>query len=155
MTSRTSGELGGNQAAYGELIAIAMRETHTSARNLEKMTGISRQRIASIMRNGDATRTEQQHIFAALDLDPLRACLAIDQLHDPAAYFGAVAETVANFTQQFTTQLEEQSEAREGNFEPIRRNLLTGLVNEVTDRVMKHQDLYTQRATQFLGYRLC
>jgi hypothetical protein len=144
----------GSQAAYGELIAIAMRETQTSARHLEKTSGVSRLRIASIIRNGDATRTEQHSIFTALGIDSLRAYLAIDQLCDPSAYFGAIAETVANFAQQFTTQLEKQCESREGLFKPIRRNLLIGLVKEVTNCIIKHQDLSDLRSEQFLGGRL-
>jgi hypothetical protein len=140
-----------SQAAYGRLIAIAMTQSHTSARDLEKLTGVSRKRIASIIRDGDATRKEQHSIFRSLQIDPLRAHLAIDQLRDPAAYFGALAETVANFTKHFTTQLEKQCETRESGFEPIRRNLLIGLVNEVTDRVIKHQDLSNQTPAKFFA----
>lgn len=144
-------ETTGIHAAYGELIAIAMSQTKISARHLERLSGVSRQRIASIIRDGDATRKEQHSIFTALTIDPLRAHLAIDQLRDPTAYFGAVAETVANFTQQFATQLEKECELRESEFVPIRQNLLIGLVNEVTGRMIKHQDLCNERTALFLG----
>lgn len=144
-------EAADNQKAYGKLINIAMEQLGISQRQLGKLSGLSRQRISLIIRNGDASYKERHSIFTALKIDPLRAHLAIERLNDPAAYFGAVAETVANFTQQFTTQLEKVSEIRGTEFEPIRRNLLTALVSEVTDRVIKHQELCDQRAGEFLG----
>jgi transcriptional regulator with XRE-family HTH domain len=140
-----------SQSAYGKLIAIAMKQTQTSQRQLEKSSGVSRQRIAAIIRNGDVTPKEQDSIFTALSIDSLQAHIAVVQLRDPSAYFGAIAETIANFTHQLTTQLGKECEARQREFVSIRRNLLVGLVNDVTDRVIKHQDLSTNTRSQFLG----
>ena len=137
--------------AYGRLIKIMMRERGTSLRGLEKSTGLCRKRLSKIIAGSYATKNEEHSIFAALGINRLRAFLAVDHQGNPDAYFGPELETVANFTVQFASHLDEQSAARHRSFEPIREQLITPLVKEVTARVMKHQDLVNERAACFLG----
>ena len=138
------------RGSYNVLIALAMKERKVSFRQLGKTTGLCRMRLAKVVKDGEGTRREEDALFEALLIDPLRALLAI-AIGDPEAYFGPVLETVANFTTQFAIQLGEQSEAREASFVPIRLQLITPLVNDVTARVMRHQDMCLAHNKQFLG----
>ena len=136
--------------AYGRLVELAIAKAHTSYRLLEKSTGISRKRIAQIVKGGDATHREERAINRALDINPVKVAIAMNH-GDPEEYFTAELELVACFAIHMASQVLEQSQASEATFEPIRPHLIAPLAHDLTKRVIRHQEARSLRQAEFMG----
>lgn len=136
---------------YVDLVRSVMKRNGVSSRELQRRTALSRHRLRAIVGSGDMTETEQEIMFAKLEIEPHCAFLAIKRLRDPEAYFSAVISTTADFSEYLAHELTAEAAARLGDFEPIRRSLLDPLVKDVATRVMAHQDRTREHRDKFLG----
>lgn len=90
--------------------------------------------------NGEISTKEFGVLFDYLDIDPLRATLALTCLDTPEGYFDPTCETIAQLAAETVTTLHEQLSCCQGDFEPIRRSLCRSLAERVTQMIVQHHN---------------
>jgi len=90
--------------------------------------------------NGTLLMDETMQCLRALNIDPIRAFVAVYQLENPDAYFDPVNETAAIMQLELTRALNECNAAASGDFEPIKQGLARSLAGDLAKRVAAHQE---------------
>lgn len=127
-------------AGYRQIIQRFISEHKLSLNHLYKIGAIrNRKTFEKKLEAGDLTSCELDRLFTVLQLDPVRAHVAIITMADPDAYFDTTCETALRIATALTLNLREQAAACEGDFEPIRENLCNAIAVRACNLVMEQQ----------------
>jgi transcriptional regulator with XRE-family HTH domain len=128
-------------AAYVKLMVSVWEQRGISFREMERITGITRKRLAAIHYGAPTTTPEAEALFDALEINRLQAFLAADQFGDPDEYFTPVAQIVATFGGEFAFALRKAVAESGIELELVGRSLLASLAQNVADRIIRHQEM--------------
>jgi transcriptional regulator with XRE-family HTH domain len=128
-------------AAYLTLMVSIWQQRGVSFREMERITGITRKRLAAIHHGAPTTTPEAEALFDALEINRLQAFLAADQFGDPEEYFTPVAQIVAMFGGEFAFALREAVAESGIELELVGKSLLASLARNVADRILRHQEM--------------
>lgn len=129
------------QFDYAALIRAVMRERRISANRLLKDNVIrkcSSRALDQRLSRGQITAAKLDALFGYLDIDPVRATLALFCLRDREAYFEPSCETASHLATDTVISLTEQIAGCEGNFEPITRSLCRELAQRTSGMILEH-----------------
>lgn len=128
---------------YAGLVRAVMDKRGVSVRRLHEL-GIIRKCTARAfderLSSGDISNGEFEALFEHLQIDPLRATLALSCLDDPEAYFDPTCRTVAELARYTVETLHEQVASCEGDFEPVRRSLCQSLAKRMSGMIVEHHN---------------
>lgn len=146
LESEWGGELTGAgdiNAGYPALIRMALAMRKTSTRALQR-EGIINDRTRRVffdkLDRGQLTVSEVSGIARYLQIDPMRALIAVTYMNDSAAYFNPCCETVATMTEELTSALQERLAAAKGDFTAIHRNLCKVQASKLAKDIADHSD---------------
>jgi len=129
------------QADYARLIRSVMRKRGVSVTRLYEL-GVIRKCTArgfdDRIKSGDITTGEFTALLLHLEIEPLRATLALSCLDDPDSYFDPTCRTVSELAIETVVMLHEQIAACEGDFEPIRKSLCQALAQRLSGMIVDH-----------------
>jgi hypothetical protein len=130
-------------AGYAALIRMALSMRKTSTRALQR-AGIINDRTRRVffdkLDRGQLTISELREITRYLQIDPMRALIAVAYMNDSAAYFNSCCETVATMAEELTTALQERLAAAQGDFTAIHRNLCKVQASKLAKDIADHSD---------------
>lgn len=131
---------------YSDLIRTILAERRMSVTALAAKLGHApnssgRKTLKSRLDRNAFTQAEIVQILKVLEVDQLRAILAVTVFQDVCTVFDPVNETVARFLKNFATALCEQTAASPRNFIELRECLCENLAQRAAKMVMKHQHM--------------
>lgn len=142
------------QLDYGTLIRAVMKARGISAKKLYQENVIRRCTFREFDRRlveGQITTAELNCIFAYLNIDPVRATLALFILHSPDAYFDPSCETASQLASETVVVLSEQLAACGGDFEPIKKGLCRSLAQRTSGMIVEHHRRVEEVRTSAIG----
>ncbi len=129
------------QAEYAVLIRDQMRRQGISVRRLVDEGIIKRSHRNGLydrIANGSLSTAEFNRINERLDIDPVRAALAVKCFVSPESYEDPCCETSAHVAIALARQLTEEIAACNGTFEPIRETLCRGIAQRTSSAIARH-----------------
>lgn len=155
-TNALTGSAGGKDPPldYGTLIRAVMRVSGVSAKKLYQNKVIRRctfREFDKRLVEGLITTAELNSIFTYLDIDPVRATLALFILNSPDAYFDPGCETASQLASETVVALLEQLAACDGDFEPIKRGLCKSLAERTSGMIVEHHKRVEEVRTSAFG----
>jgi len=126
---------------YAALIRAVMAKRGVSVTRLYE-EGVIRKCTARAfdgrLASGEISAKEFSDLFAYLDINPLRATLALTCLENAEGYFDPTCKTIAELAVEAVVTLHEEIAACEGDFEPIRLSLCKALAQRVSGMIVDH-----------------
>lgn len=129
-------------SGFGLIIQHTMQTSNISLRHLAKERVIPqrwRRNFFQRVDDGNISMINLRRLCDHLNIDMIRATIAVDILHKPMAYFDNACEASANYIKELGRALDEQANALDGDFYPIKRNLCRGHVARITNEIQAHQ----------------
>ena len=129
------------QFDYAALIRAVMKERRIPAKKLFQDNIIRKctwREFDKRLSTGQITTAELNALVAYLDIDPVRATLALFCLHNAEAYFEATCETASHLASETVIVLSEQIAACDGDFEPIKQTLCRSLAQRTSGMIVEH-----------------
>ena len=129
------------QLDYSTLVRVVMKARNISANRLLKDRVIRKctsRGFSERLGRGQITTAELNALFAYLEIDPVRATLALFCLQDPNAYFDPSCETASSLASETVIALTEQLAACDGIFQPIRQTLCRALAQRTSGMIVEH-----------------
>lgn len=113
-------------AGYATLIRTALSMRKTSTRALQR-EGIINDRTRRLffekLDSGELTVCEMDEIVRFLNINPMKALIAVAYMNDPSAYFDPCCQVLAAYNEQLVTAMTERAAALSGDFTVIHRTL--------------------------------
>lgn len=139
---------------YGTLIRAVMKANGISVSKLRQDNVIRKctwRQFDMRLTEGQITTAELNSIFAYLDIDPVRATLALFILHNADAYFDPSCETASQLASETVVVLSEQLAACGGDFEPIKKGLCRSLAQRTSGMIVEHHKRIEQVRTSAIA----
>lgn len=138
---------------HAQIIRAAMIRREVSPQLLYD-AGIIRERLRRHffprLEAGQLTVAELNQLYDYLAVDPLRALIATVVMHEPEAYFDAIAETVSFYTAELCMALSAAISTCEGEFETMNRNLCRAHADKISNDIKRHhENIVKSRRDQF------
>lgn len=122
------------------IISRTLHDRGLSVRELERLKVTkTRHSFFKRLESGRLTGDELAGLFSLLEIDHLRAWVAIMCMNDPEQYFEALSETASSLMQFISTALIDKASTLQGSFDPIRPSLCSTLANRTVDEIIQHQ----------------
>lgn len=135
--------------ANAMLIKLQMKKQGVSVRCLVSegiVKSSHRHRFYERIEQGKLEFDEVVQLRHRLNIDPVRAEIAIHCFDSPESYEDPCCETTAHVATALATQLYEVMAACEGEFEPLREGLCQGLAKRATTAIAEnHKRIEAQR----------
>lgn len=129
-------------AGLVEIIQLQMARKRISIRQMAADGIIPSQyrvRFFDRIARGDIRLRDLQGILDYLEIDPIRADIAVTLMEEPADYFDDACVTAARYTQKLGRTLKEVSTAMAGDFEAISESLCANHVQRIGSEIHAHQ----------------
>lgn len=126
-----------------EIIRRVILEKAIPLRELQRLGVISERTRRSFddkLLSGRISIIELNRLCEHLEIDMVRAMVAVLLLRNPMAYFETVCEVVAAYAEESSLAMHEQISAVSGDFGPIRRNLVQAHATKLTRDILDHQE---------------
>ncbi|GGD82230.1 hypothetical protein [Croceicoccus mobilis] len=127
------------QAAYASLIVHVMNDKGVTKAELFRQGVIrkcTRQDFTNRLFAGDISAAELHSILEYLEIDPIRADLAISCFADPQGYHDDSCKVVSRFTKETVLNLKAAIAACDGDFEPLRDELCVALARKTSRQII-------------------
>jgi hypothetical protein len=130
-------------AGTAEIIRRVILEKAIPLRELQRVgviTERTRRSFDDKLMSGRISISELKRLCEHLEIDMVRAMVAVLLLRNPMAYFETVCEVVAAYAEESSIAMHEQISAVSGDFGPIRRNLVQAHATKLTRDILDHQE---------------
>jgi hypothetical protein len=135
----------GITGGYATLIRTALTKRNISNRALHR-AGVINERTRRLfddkLDSGDLTMSEMSEITRFLNINPMRALIAVAYLNDPDAYFDPCCEVLTAYNEQLVTAMTERAAALSGDFTVIHRTLhhCPAHVERISGEIVEQQE---------------
>jgi hypothetical protein len=130
-------------AGTAEIIRRVIVEKAIPLRELQRLgviTERTRRSFDDKLLSGRISIIELNRLCDHLEIDMVRAMVAVLLLRNPMAYFETVCEVVAAYAEESSVAMHEQISAGSGDFGLIRRKLVQAHATKLTRDILDHQE---------------